>query len=483
MHTIAEETPRPRRGTRAPRRGRLALSAAALLAAVGLAAPASANGRFPAAGLIASHPSDPSRLLVRATYGLLSTSDGGEEWRWICEPVVGFDGNEDPMVAFLADGTIIAGIFDGLSASKNGGCDWSFAPGELSGSYVIDLSADREDPSRAVLVISSGLGAGRFLTQLWETSDNADSWTKSGADLPEDFLAQTVDAAPSNRDRIYLSGRFGGPDYAGALARTDDRGATWERFDIPGSDDKRLPYIGAIDPADPDTIYVRLDGDPSDALLVSRDGGQSFATVFESQGDLLGFALSPDGATVLVGGPQDGIWRAAASSLEFTQVSGVGARCLTWTDAALFACGDEFVDGFTVGRSLDEGKSFEPLLHLDGLCGPIECAPESGAASTCTDLWGATELTIGSRQCGGAGSGSGSAAGAGSGGSSAGPAEEAGGCGCKLGAPGAASADVAAPGGRRALALALSAAGALALARRSRARARASARGPARGAR
>ncbi|WP_437615396.1 hypothetical protein WMF20_18400 [Sorangium sp. So ce834] len=478
MHTPAEETPRPRRGPSAPWRGRLALSAAALLAALGLAAPASANGRFPAAGLIASHPSDPSRLVVRATYGLLSTRDGGEEWRWICEPVVGFGGNEDPMIAFLADGTIIAGIFDGLSASKNGGCDWSFAPGELSDSYVIDLSADREDPSRAVLVISSGLGAGRFLTQLWETSDNADSWTKLAVDLPEDFLAQTVDAAPSNRDRVYVSGRFGAPDYTGALQRTDDRGATWERFDIPGSDDKRLPYIGAIDPADPDTIYVRLDGDPSDALLVSRDGGQSFAAVFESQGDLLGFALSPDGATVLVSGPQDGIWRAAASSLEFTKMSDVGARCLTWTDAALFACGDEFVDGFTVGRSLDEGKSFEALLHRDGLCGPIECAPESGAASTCTDLWGATELTIGSRQCGDAGSGNGAAAG--SGGSSAGPAEEAGGCGCKIGAPGAAIADAAAPpGGRRAIGLALSAAGALALARR---RARSSARKAAPGA-
>ncbi|WP_437971040.1 hypothetical protein WMF04_17900 [Sorangium sp. So ce260] len=476
MHTFAKETPRPRQGPSAPRRGRLSLSVAALLSIAALAAPASANGRFPAAGLIASHPSDPSRLMVRATYGLLSTHDGGEAWRWICEPVVGFGGNEDPMLAFLADGTIVAGVFDGLSASKNGGCDWSFAPGELMNRYVIDLSADREDPSRAVLVVSTGLGAGRFLTQLWETSDNADSWTKAGGDLPEDFLAHTVDAAPSNRDRVYVSGRFGAPDYAGALQRTDDRGATWERLDIPGSDDSRLPYIGAIDPADPDTVYVRLDGDPTDALLVSRDGGESFTTVFESKGDLLGFALSPDGASVMVGGPQDGIWRAPASSLEFEKISDVGARCLTWTDAALFACGDEFVDGFTVGRSTDEGESFEALLHLDGLCGPIECAPESGAASTCADLWGATELTIGSRQCGGTSTASGGDAGAatGSGGSAPPPAPEPGGCGCKIGAPGAASTGAAAPpGGRSVIWLALWAAGALALARR---RAHASAR-------
>ncbi|WP_437819332.1 WD40/YVTN/BNR-like repeat-containing protein [Sorangium sp. So ce1078] len=476
MHTFAKDTSRPRQRPSAPRRGRLSLSVAALLSIAALAAPASANGRFPAAGLIASHPSDPSRLMVRATYGLLSTHDGGAAWRWICEPVVGFGGNEDPMLAFLADGTIVAGVFDGLSASKNGGCDWSFAPGELMDRYVIDLSADREDPSRAVLVVSTGLGAGRFLTQLWETSDNADSWTKAGANLPEDFLAHTVDAAPSNRDRVYLSGRFGAPDYAGALQRTDDRGATWQRLDIQGSDDTRLPYIGAIDPADPDTVYVRLDGDPTDALLVSRDGGESFTTVFESKGDLLGFALSPDGASVIVGGPQDGIWRAPASSLEFEKISDVGARCLTWTAAALFACGDEFVDGFTVGRSTDEGESFEALLHLDGLCGPIECAPESGAASTCADLWGATELTIGSRQCGGTGSGgdAGAATGSGGGGSAAPPAPEPDGCGCKIGAPGAASIDAAAaPGGRSVIWLALSAAGALALARR---RAHASAR-------
>ncbi|WP_437593446.1 WD40/YVTN/BNR-like repeat-containing protein [Sorangium sp. So ce1000] len=461
--------PRPRSAPSARRRGALSSCAAALpalaalLSVATLSAPASANGRFPAAGLIASHPSDPSRLMVRATYGLLATQDGGEQWRWICEPIVGFGGNEDPMISFLADGTIIAGVFGGLSASKNGGCDWSFAQGDLLDRYAIDLSADREDPSRAVLVVSTGLGAGRFLTQLWETSDNADSWTKAGVDFPEDFVAHTVDAAASNRDRVYVSGRYGAPEYAGALERTDDRGATWERFDIPGSDDMNLPFLAAIDPVDPDVVYVRLDGDPTDALLVSRDGGHSFSTAFESSGDLLGFALSPDGGTVIVGGPQDGIWRAPAASLEFEKVSDVGPRCLTWTAEALFACGDEFVDGFTVGRSTDEGASFSALLHLDGLCGPLECAPESGVASTCGPLWGATELTIGSQQCGGA------TTGGEGGGPEPSPAETPDGCGCKIGAAGAARGGGAAPpGGRGAIWLALPGAVALACARRRR---------------
>ncbi|MGK4005370.1 hypothetical protein WMF31_22265 [Sorangium sp. So ce1036] len=463
MRSHASKTPRARRGQSAPRPGAVAASAAALIATAALAAPASANGRFPAAGLIAAHPGDPSRLLVRATYGVLTSRDGGASWHWICEPVVGFGGNEDPMLAFLADGTIVAGVFQGLSASRNGGCDWAFAGGDLADRYVVDLSADREDPSRAVLVVSSGLGAGRFLTQLWETADNAGAWTQAGGDLPEDFLALTVDAAPSDRDRVYVSGRFGAPMYAGALQRTSDRGATWERLDIPGSDDRHLPYIGAIDPADPDTLYVRLDGDPTDAVLVSRDGGESFTTVFESQGDLLGFALSPDGDAVIVGGGADGIWRAPTSSLEFEKISDVGARCLTWTPAGIFACGEEFKDGFTVGKSSDGGATFSALLHLDGLCGPLECAPESGVASICQDLWGATRATIGSQQCGGDGGAGTGGEGSGAGGAGPAPAPEAGGCGCKIGA---AAAEAAAPRGGGVGWLALSAAAALAWARR-----------------
>ena len=69
---------------------------------------------------------------------------------------------------------------------------------------------------------------------------------------------------------------------------------------IPGSDDTHLPYIGAVDPQNPDVLYVRLDGSPTDQLLVSRDGGATWTKVFETKipepgdtADLLGFALSP----------------------------------------------------------------------------------------------------------------------------------------------------------------------------------------------
>jgi MYXO-CTERM domain-containing protein len=416
---------------------------AAALAVLAVPAVASANGRFPAAGQIALDPADPNTLLVRATYGLLVTHDHGQRWSWICEGSVGYGNIEDPMMAYTADGTLIAGVFEGLAVSHDSGCQFDFLAGGLDKKYVIDLSTERADPSKGVLIISNSsgqndAGMGTFLTQLWETSDNAKTWTQAGVSLPDLFLGLTVDAAPSDRNRVYLSGRYGPPDYAGALERSDDRGATWQDLPIPGTDSTHLPYIGGIDPTNPDVVYVRIDSDPSDQLVVTRDGGHTWSQVFSSVGNLSGFAVSPDGSTLALGGEKDGVWMATTNTLQFTRVSNVGVRCLTWSLSGLYACADEFVDKFTVGVSVDRGASWTPLMHLSNLCGPLACGAGSSTGKVCPPLWSTIKATINAQPCDSSAAGplatgvtgAGGSTGAG-GGSSGGH-----GCSCRGSAPG-----------------------------------------------
>ena len=423
---------------------RLLGSAAALaFAASLLAAPARANGRFPAAGQIAVDPSDPNHLVVRTTYGLTISTDHGAHWFWVCESAIGYGGTEDPMMSIMADGTLIAGIFEGLSVSHDKGCQWDFEQGGLKARYVIDLSTERVTPKNAVLLISNSVGGSMFLTQLWETKDNSKTWTVAGVDMPVDFLGLTLDAAPSNPQRVYVSGRYGKPGYEGAIERTDDRGATWQKLLIPGSNDMSLPYIGGIDPQNPDVVYVRLDTPKADRLVVTKDGGTTWSDAFTSTGNLLGFAISPDGATVAVGGNTDGVWTAPASTLAFTQVSKIGTKCLTWTAAGLYACADEFVDGFAVGLSTDQGHTFTPVMHLQVLCGPLECAATTTNGAMCPDAWGATKLTIGGASCEGptstsTGAGASSSAGAGTTSSSSGGSSSSSDGGCSMSAPAAA---------------------------------------------
>lgn len=462
----------PRLRLRLRRRVAVAASLTAALI-LGPAGEAAANGRYPAAGLIVVDPSDPDRLIVRATYGVLFTQDHGQEWRWACEQAIGFGGYEDPMFGIAADGRILAGLFVGLTSSTDAGCGWVKAGGALEARYAVDLSVEKGDPARAVVVTSNGIDVGVFDTRVWETTDSGAGWAQAGADLPSDFLALTIDPAPSDPARLYLSGRYGAPDYPGVLQRSPDRGLTWERVDIPGSNDKSLPYLSAIDPMDPDRVYVRLDNAeaamPGDTLLVTDTAGDMWTVIFPGQGDLLGFALSPDGSQVAVGGPDDGLWLAPTSTFQFDQVSQVGVKCLTWTERGLYACADEFRDGFVVGLSTDDGRNFEPLLHLDGICGPLVCSAPGSVSEVCADAWGATALTIGATDCSGAGGGGAGGGGAGSGASTGAGAAAAGEGPSAVGGCGGCAASGASA---RWLPALISAALAAALARRRRSRRR-----------
>ncbi len=388
-----------------------------------------ANGRFPIADQLVVDPQDPSHIVLRTTYGILETSDAGASWSWICEDAVGYGGTQDPAIGVLSDGTILAGIFEGLSVSRDRGCSWDFSPSPLKDEYVIDVSVHRDDPSRAVAITSTGTGAG-FHVIVAETADNGATWTQAGTPILSDFIALTIDVTPSNPSRLYASGIVG-KSFAPAIERSDDRGATWTRTYLDASFASGVPFLAAIDPQNPDRVYLRLSGDPIDKLLVSNDAGATFVEVFGGTDDLLGFALSPDGTRVAIGGPKDGVLVANTTDLAFEKVNSLYTRCLTWTQAGLYACGNEFVDTFTVGLSKDEGKTFAPIYHLPDIC-PLSCPAEAETPAACAQTWPGIVATLGIEPtaCGGIGAGGSS----GSGGSNTPRELEAagGGCGCSL---------------------------------------------------
>jgi hypothetical protein len=174
--------------------------------------------------------------------------------------------------------------------------------------------------------------------------------------------------------------------FQSTLLVSDDRGQSW--VPRPIAPYSALPmYLSAIDPNDPDTLYLRVDDGNSDHLLVTHDGGGSFADVLTIAADMLGFALSPDGAQVAVGGPGDGLYLASTNDLVFARAAPVQSiRCLTWTERGLFACAQESLDHWTLALSTDVGQSFVPLWHVQDLV-PLQCAPGSPVDSVCQRTW------------------------------------------------------------------------------------------------
>jgi MYXO-CTERM domain-containing protein len=402
---------------------RLVIAVATLLGA----SDAWANGAFPNAGQFVVRPLEAQHLAVRTSFGILMSRDGGRSWGLACESGIGYV-DEEPGIAITSNGTLLAAWSAGLGrASLRDGCEWALAP-EVP-APAIDVSVQKNDPTVAV-ALTRDRGSGS--AQLWESTNDGASWSALGTALPADFEPTTMDVAPSDAQRIYVAGTQGG---AQVLARSDNRGEDWDLFEILSDVPESDPYLAAVDPGMADVVYVRTAGDPG-RLLVSTDGGEGWVTGFSATGPMRGFALAPDGQAILVGDIL-GVWRAPAATLGFEQRSDIFVQCLAWAEAGVYACSNQYVHGFFLGLSGDEGASFAPILSMHCIT-LLDCAATTTVGALCPDDWPMLSMQLATELCP-SGQGGASSAQSGAGGLGGGSASGAGGSSPRGAPPGAGS--------------------------------------------
>jgi hypothetical protein len=367
-----------------------------------------ANGRFPEAQRLLEHPTDANRLYLTGTYGLLFTEDRGSNWYYVCESVFALrflEGN--PLLEVLSDGTLVGGIRETLNRSTDCGCSWSPKLAEPELENVFDISVD-SNGTLVALVQDITTPPARFY--LAESIDRGESWQRF-SDLPSDTIfGYTVDIAPSDPERLYASITTSA-NPTGLLLASDDRGKTWDPHPIPGPTSDSHPYIAAVSASDPDVVYVRTDSSDSsaefaaqDALYVTLDAGVSFEAILQHQAKLLGFALSPDGSTVLAGYgdpltpglstnyDEFGIYKASTSDHVFARIADRAVSCLRWTGSGLYACvadlpyapSPDLALGFAPNAdfTLATADPLMPLLDHENVKGPTACT-----AAACAETW------------------------------------------------------------------------------------------------
>jgi hypothetical protein len=302
---------------------------------------------------------------------------------------MGSMGSQDPSLALVDQDHIVGGMFEGMSVSADRGCNWTLAP-ELAGKPFVDVAVRKNAPGSA-LGLSSAYGGENdagivWDTQIFSTSNGGATWTAYGTKIPDDARVETLDVSATDPHRVYLSAVRGtGATSKSVLFVSIDDGANWIERAIPtDANTERAPFVAAVDPANADRVYVRTDSDAGSRLLVTDDAGVSFREAWKGTGKMLGFAVSPDGAKVFLGGPDDGLL-SAGRDLAFAKKSSIHVQCLATEGATLFACSDE-VSGFTVGKSEDDGATFSPSLHIYGIRGPLSCSA-TASESVCVDQW------------------------------------------------------------------------------------------------
>lgn len=372
-------------------RNTVAAALASVVLVVAAAPDAHANGRFPESNAIFFAPNDAEYMLLRTTFGMLSSRDRGKTFDWICERGVGLAGVEDPMYSITPDDSVIASTFQGLTVSNDRSCNYAFVEGALKDLVFIDLTSRPSTPETVVAFASSYAGQNDagviyFKSTLFETKDQGKSFAPLGPSFDPTLLGETVDLTPSDPDRIYVSAiRSPGTAATGVFLTSRDHGKTWEENALALINGEHAPFIAAVDPLNAERVYVRTSNasDQPSRLLVSDDAGKSFKTIFTGQGQLPGFALSADGTKIWLGGPLDGLRVASTSDFVFTQKSTIEISCLKLASDGLWACSNER-SGFVLGLSQDEGATFAPMLHFCDIRGPLECAPGSKTHTECT---------------------------------------------------------------------------------------------------
>jgi hypothetical protein len=369
---------------------RTARRAAACAVALGLlcgAHSARGNGRYPKADQLVISADHPEFLSARTTFGLLVSQDLGRNWDWICERAIGYSGAQDPTVGLMSGGTLIASLAEGIARSPDQGCTWSFSDADLGDSPVIDLTVSKGEPSHALALVWDAQTLG-YSSRLLASSDNGRSFLPYGTPIDASVLVTTIDIAPSNLKRVYASGtRYLDGVRSGLLFTSDDGGEHWAEHPVPLEPKlEEGVYIAAVDPQDADTLYLRTSSATVSRLFVSHDAGTRFSDIYS--GSLLAFALSPDGKRLYFGG-DDGLHAGLASDLHFEKRANLRVLCLAASADTVYACSDE-LSGFTVGSSRDGGFTFEPLLHLKTVRGPLACS-----AAECEAEWPLVSAQLG----------------------------------------------------------------------------------------
>jgi hypothetical protein len=382
---------------------------------------AKANGRFPRGEHLIEYPSDPNRLILAATYGLVNTDDGGKNWYYICETAFslfdppssssqGFTG--DPLLQLSADEAIVASADIRITRSTDHACGWttSFQP---TGKTIIDIAAAPSNRNEIFALVQASAG----MMQVYESTDGGVKFDPIGTQLSMIVLGYTIDVDPKDPNHVMVTGvmSFTDPE-SGVLLNSTNKGMTWSSLPIPKTGINAPPFIAAVHPTDSKKIFIRTDEwvddgagatFANDALIYTKDGGMTWTELLRAKGadgggKLFGFAVSPDGGTLLagygdpvVGGGRNvdrevlGVYKSSGADYSFgatpKPVFQESATCLTWTAKGIYVCGSP--DGMTsyIGFASDVNNvtsaGLQKIMQVNQLKGEPPCCNGRAVAS------------------------------------------------------------------------------------------------------
>lgn len=260
-------------------------------------------------------PKNPDNILISANWSNLFSSDGGKTW---VEASNGSDITCTQDIFFLKNKVYAVAMDEGLLMSENAGKTWKqLTPlkynTEISG-HQWRVAAIEKNGSQKIISTCSPWNANPNTNRIMISEDGGESFKVIKEGLPKYIsnancmwgraYPRALAVDPSNPDIIYL-GIDGDPEKGkndrkgGGVFKSVDGGYTWKQLkNQPGS--RRMFFGLAVDPTDSNRIFWGCCGDRG-GMYVSEDAGNSWNKCSLPETWIFNTVVTPKG-TVLAGG-------------------------------------------------------------------------------------------------------------------------------------------------------------------------------------
>jgi hypothetical protein len=382
----------------------LALAALAAAAAIALPRPAAAHGpRWPSSiGLtMDSSAAPPPVQWIALSFGPVWSRDGGATWAWACEEGLGYPDWFDPTYVLRPDGSLVTSVPAGVERSTDDGCSWTVTPVGPAGAHVTSMALHASSPDEFFVTWTLTAASGGI-----ERSTDGGLTFTPVLERPDVSMVRLV-WSPADATRLYaLTQSVDQTTYT--LLRSDDGGAAWTDLPLDAAFGSAVPALLAAGRDDPDVVWLaRRPGTSMDVLVRSGDGGATFADWGDLGAGLVAFAERADGS----------VWVSSSAELLYSPDGAAGlapapgtppgtARCLYELPDGLYACAENYVDGYSVGRTVD-GSTWEPVFVFEDIDGLLDCPAGTPVADVCTPLWPQVKETYASPPAGASDAGTG----------------------------------------------------------------------------
>jgi hypothetical protein len=380
---------------------------------------ARANGAFPESFQLIL-PSDRGSQIVLATnFGMIISDDAGASWNWTCEEKQTSMASLYAISAPPLDRFFAMSSFAGLAYSDDQSCSWTTSNGALDTAVASDYFPDPSNPMRVLAIAAPPDGS--TPPQVFPSADGGKTFTDAIYMAPAGATLSGIEIAKSDPQTIYLAMATTGTHPM--LLRSSDGGGHWTPSDLEATAGPNLFRIIAVDPADPLTITLRVIAPETESVVISHDGGQTFAKALTLCGGQLtayaklasgtilvagavidqavgfrstdggktfvdwtpltlganGVPLNPDAAAATTAACDAGADADAATPAEVPGVPHL--RALAERDGKLYGAAKNYSDDWAVGVSTDDGLTFAPVMQYSDVKTIRSCAQQTCVAS------------------------------------------------------------------------------------------------------